>query len=64
MTYGYKQLSLTGHAQVLKVVAYGTNGLVRKRKDKNRAMLGKNKEWIGQASPYKVIPSQKQSYIG
>ena len=25
MTYGYEQPSLMGHAQVLKVVAYGTN---------------------------------------
>ena len=40
MTYGYEQLSLLGHAQVLKVAAYGTNGQVQKRKDKNKAMLG------------------------
>ena len=32
MTYGYEQSSLTGHAQVLKVAAYGTNGQVQKKK--------------------------------
>ena len=37
MTYGYEQLSLVGHDRVLKVVAYGTNGQVRKRKDKNKS---------------------------
>ena len=37
-TYGYEQLSPVGHAQVLKkAVAYGTNGQVRKRKDKNNS---------------------------
>ena len=40
MTYGYEQPSLAGYAQVLKVAVYGTNGQVRKRKDKNKAMLG------------------------
>ena len=40
MTYDYEQSSLAGHAWVLKVVAYGTNGQVWKRKDKNKAMLG------------------------
>ena len=40
MTYGYEQPSLVRHAQVLKVVAYETNRQVRKRKDKNKAMLG------------------------
>ena len=39
-TYGYEQSSLAGHAQVLKVAAYETNGQVQKRKDKNKAMLG------------------------
>ena len=37
MTYGYEQLSLTDHARVLKVAAYGTNGQVRKRKDKKQS---------------------------
>ena len=36
MTYGYKQLSLIGHTRVLKVVAYGSNRQVRKRKDKKQ----------------------------
>ena len=37
-TYGYEQPSPTGHAQVLKTTAYGTNGQVRKkRKDKNKS---------------------------
>ena len=31
-TYGYKQPSLAGHAQLLTVVAYGTNEQVRERK--------------------------------
>ena len=37
MTYGYEQLSLTGHAWVLKVAAFGSNGQVRKRKDKKQS---------------------------
>ena len=37
MTYGYEQLSLAGHARVLKVAAYGSNGQVRKRKDKKQS---------------------------
>ena len=37
MTYGYEQLSLAGHAWVLKVAAYGSNGQVRKRKDKKQS---------------------------
>ena len=40
MTYGYEQPSLAGHARVLKVVVYGTNGQAQKRKDKNKAVLG------------------------
>ena len=40
MTYDYEQPSLTSHTQVLKVAAYRMNGQVRKRKDKNKAMLG------------------------
>ena len=37
-TYGYEQLSPVGHAQVLKkAAAYGTNGQVQKRKDKNKS---------------------------
>ena len=37
-TYGYKMLSPAGHAQVLKkAAAYGTDGQVRKRKDKNNS---------------------------
>ena len=39
-TYGYEQPSLTDHTQVLKAAAYGMNGQVWKRKDKNKAMLG------------------------
>ena len=37
MTYGYEQLSLVGHARVLKVAAYRSNGQVRKRKDKKQS---------------------------
>ena len=37
MTYGYEQLSLVGHALVLKVAAYGSNGQVQKRKDKKQS---------------------------
>ena len=40
MTYDYEQPSLVGHTWVLKVAAYGTNGLVQKRKNKIKAMLG------------------------
>ena len=38
--YSHEQPSLMGHARVLKVAAYGTNGQVQKRKNKNKAMLG------------------------
>ena len=37
MTYGYEQLNLAGHARVLKVVAYGSNGQEQKRKDKKQS---------------------------
>ena len=37
MIYGYEQLSLAGHAWVLKVATYGSNGQVRKRKDKKQS---------------------------
>jgi len=37
MTYDYEQLSLVGHARVLKVATYGSNGQVRKRKDKKQS---------------------------
>ena len=37
MTYGYKQLSLVGHAWVLKVAGYGSNGQVQKRKNKKQS---------------------------
>ena len=37
MTYGYKQLSLTGHAPVLNIAVYGSNGQLRKRKDKKQS---------------------------
>ena len=37
-TYGYEQPSPMGHAQALKkAAAYGTNGQVRKRKDKSNS---------------------------
>jgi len=36
MTYGYEQLSFTGHARVLMVAAYGSTGRCKKRKDKNK----------------------------
>ena len=55
-TYGYEQPSPTGHAQALKkAAAYGTNGQVRKRKDKNNSYARiKHKERI-------VIQSQTQN---
>ena len=37
MTYSYEQLSLVGHARVLKVAAYGSNGQVQKRKNKKQS---------------------------
>ena len=39
-TYGYEQLSLTGHAQVLKVAAYGSMGRCEKERTKNKATQG------------------------
>ena len=54
MTYGYEQLSLVGHALVLKVAAYGSNGQVQKRKDKKQSYARvKTKKQMGHASPYK-----------
>ena len=50
-----------GHAWVLKVIAYGSNGQVRKRKDKKQSYATvKTKKRMGQASPYEVIPSQNE----
>ena len=40
MTYGYEQLSLMGHARVLKVAGYGTTGKCEKERIKNKAKLG------------------------
>ena len=61
MTYDYEQLGLMGHAWVLKVAAYGSNGQVQKRKDKKQSYARvKGKERMGQASPYEVIPSQNK----
>ena len=37
MTYGYEQLSLAGHARVLKVAAYSSNRQVHKRKNKKQS---------------------------
>ena len=37
MTYDYEQLSLVGHARVLKVAAYGSNRQVQKRKNKKQS---------------------------
>ena len=42
MTYGYEEPSPVGHAQVhKKAAAYGTNGQVRKTKDKNKSYARK-----------------------
>ena len=37
MTYSYVQLSLAGHAQVLKVAAYSSNEQVPERKNKKQS---------------------------
>ena len=60
MTYGYEQLSLTGHARVLKVAAYGSNGQVRKRKDKKQSYARVKTRTYGTSFPLRVIPSQNK----
>ena len=43
MTYGYEQLSLAGHTQVLKVVAYGSTGRCEKERTKTKLRKDKHK---------------------
>ena len=43
MTYGYEHLSLAGHAQVLKVAAYGSTGGRKKERRKTKLCNDKNK---------------------
>jgi len=43
MTYGYEQLSLAGHAWVLKVAAYGSTGRCKKERTKTKRRKDKNK---------------------
>ena len=43
MTYGYEQLSLVGHARVLKVAAYGSMGRCKKERTKTKLRKDKNK---------------------
>ena len=42
MTYDYEQLSLVGHAQVLKVAAYGSMGRCEKKGQKTKLCKDKN----------------------
>ena len=60
MTYGYEQLSIVGHARVLKVAAYGSNGLVQKRKDKKQSYARVKTKTDGTSFPLQVIPSQNK----
>ena len=41
-TFGYEQLSLMGHARVLKVVAYGSTGRCKKERTKTKLRKDKN----------------------
>ena len=43
MTYGYEQLSLAGHVQVLKVAAFGSTGRWEKERTKTKLRKDKNK---------------------
>ena len=43
MTYDYEQLSLAGHARVLKVAAYGSTGKCDKERIKTKLRKDKNK---------------------
>ena len=60
MTYGYEQLSLMGHARVLKVAAYGSNGQVQKRMDKKQSYARVKIKTNGTSFPLQVIPSQNK----
>ena len=56
MTYGYEQPSLVGHAWVLKVVAYGSNGQVQKRKDKKQSYA-----WVKARNRWDKLPLTSDS---
>ena len=60
MTYGYEQLSLAGHARVLKVAAYGSNGQVQKRKDKKQSYAWVKTKTDVTCFPLRMIPSQNK----
>ena len=49
-----------GHARVLKVAAYGTNGQVRKRKDKKQSYARVKTKTDGTSFLLQVIPSQNK----
>ena len=43
MTYGYEQLSLAGHARILKVAAYESMGRCEKERTRTKLRKDKNK---------------------
>ena len=63
MTYGYEQLSLTGHAWVLKFAAYGSTGRCEKRKDKKQSYARVKTRADGTSFPSRVISSQNELKI-
>ena len=63
MTYDYEQLSLVGHAQVLKVAAYGSMGRCKKRKDKKLSYARVKIRVDGTSFPSSVISSQNKLKI-
>ena len=53
-----------GHARVLKVAAYGSNGQVQKRKNKKQSYARvKIRNGWDKAFPYEVIPSQNKIVV-
>ena len=59
MTYGYEQLSLARHAQVLKVAAYGSTGRCEKKQNYARVKTRAD----GTSFPSQVISSQNRIEI-
>ena len=63
MTYGYEQLSLAGHARVLKVVAYRSMVRCEKERTKKQKYAGVKTRADGTSFPSRVISSQNKLRI-
>ena len=63
MTYGYEQLSLAGHAWVLKVASYGSTGRREKERTKKQNSARVKTRADGTSFPSQVISSQNEIEI-